>query len=45
LTPFSRTLDTQAYLCGPLAMVETASRILIEQGWPEEMIHYERNGY
>ncbi|HEX3094154.1 MAG TPA: FAD-binding oxidoreductase [Candidatus Angelobacter sp.] len=41
----SRTRDTQAYLCGPLAMVETASRILVEQGWPEEMIHYERNGY
>lgn len=41
----SRTLDAQAYLCGPLAMVETASRILCERGWPEEMIHYERNGY
>ena len=39
------TLDARAYLCGPLAMVETASRILVEQGWPEEMIHYERNGY
>jgi len=41
----SRTLDAHAYLCGPLAMVESASRILVEQGWPEEMIHYERNGY
>jgi NAD(P)H-flavin reductase len=41
----SRTGDARAYLCGPLAMVEAASRILVEQGWPEEMIHYERNGY
>jgi ferredoxin-NADP reductase len=41
----SRTRDARAYLCGPLAMVETASRILCERGWPKEMIHYERNGY
>jgi ferredoxin-NADP reductase len=41
----SRTPDARAYLCGPLAMVESASRILVEQGWPEETIHYERNGY
>ena len=41
----SRTPDARAYLCGPLAMVETVSQILLEQGWPEEMIHYERNGY
>ena len=45
LDAISRTLDARAYLCGPLAMVETASRILLEQGWPEEMIHYERNGH
>jgi len=45
LDSVSRTLDARAYLCGPLAMVESASRILLEQGWPEEMIHYERNGY
>jgi len=41
----SPTLNARAYLCGPLAMVESASRILCERGWPEEMIHYERNGY
>jgi len=40
----SRTLDARAYLCGPVAMVKAASRILCERGWPEEMIHYERNG-
>ena len=45
LDSLSRTPDAQAYLCGPPAMVETTSRILLEQGWPEEMIHYERNGY
>jgi ferredoxin-NADP reductase len=45
LDAVSRTPDARAYLCGPLAMVESASRILVEQGWPEEMIHYERNGH
>jgi ferredoxin-NADP reductase len=40
----SRTMNAQAYLCGPLAMVESTSRILIERGWPKEMIHDERNG-
>ena len=45
LDGISRTPDARAYLCGPLAMVESASRILVEQGWPQEMIHYERNGH
>jgi len=45
LDSVSRAHYARAYLCGPLAMVETASRKLLEQGWPEEMIHYERNGY
>ncbi len=45
LDAVSRTPDARAYLCGPFAMVESASRILVEQGWPQEMIHYERNGY
>ena len=45
LDAVSHTPDTQAYLCGPLAMVETASRMLVEHGWPEEMIHYEGNGH
>lgn len=35
----------RAYLCGPLAMVESARRSLGERGWPENMIHYERNGH
>lgn len=39
------TLDARAYVCGPLAMVKAASRMLRERGWPEEMIHYERNGH
>ena len=41
----SRPPDARAYLCGPLAMVETASRILVEHGWPKEMVHFERNGH
>jgi CDP-4-dehydro-6-deoxyglucose reductase len=45
LDSVSHTLDARAYLCGPLAMVESARRILVEQGWPKEMIHYERNGH
>ena len=35
----------RAYLCGPPAMVQSASRSLGELGWPENMVHYERNGY
>lgn len=35
----------RAYLCGPPAMVESARRSLGELGWPENMIHYERNGH
>jgi ferredoxin-NADP reductase len=34
-----------AYLCGPPSMVESASRSLGELGWPENMIHFERNGH
>jgi ferredoxin-NADP reductase len=45
LGALSHKLDARAYLCGPLAMVESASRILCQRGWPEEMIHYERNGF
>jgi phenol hydroxylase P5 protein len=35
----------RAYLCGPPAMVKSVSRSLGELGWPENLIHYERNGY
>lgn len=35
----------RAYLCGPPAMVKSASQSLGELGWPENLIHYERNGY
>jgi NAD(P)H-flavin reductase len=35
----------RAYLCGPLAMVESASRSLAALGWPGNMIHFERNGH
>jgi CDP-4-dehydro-6-deoxyglucose reductase, E3 len=45
LDSVSPTLDARAYLCGPLAMVKAASRMLCERGWPEEMIHYERAGH
>jgi phenol hydroxylase P5 protein len=34
----------RAYLCGPPAMVQSASRSLAELGWPEHLIHFERNG-
>ena len=33
---------SRAYLCGPPAMVESASRSLAELGWPEHHIHFER---
>ena len=36
---------TRAYLCGPPAMVKSVSRLLGERGWPEHLIHYERNGF
>jgi ferredoxin-NADP reductase len=35
----------RAYLCGPPSMVEGASRSLRELGWPDNMIHFERNGH
>ena len=35
----------RAYLCGPPAMVKSASQLLGERGWPENLVHYERNGY
>jgi phenol hydroxylase P5 protein len=34
---------SRAYLCGPPAMVESASRSLAELGWPEHRIHFERH--
>ena len=34
--------SSRAYLCGPPAMVENASRSLAELGWPEHRIHFER---
>ena len=45
LDSVSPTPDARAYLCGPLAMVKAARQMLCERGWPEEMIHYERNGH
>jgi ferredoxin-NADP reductase len=33
---------SRAYLCGPPAMIENASRSLAERGWPEHRIHFER---
>ena len=36
---------TRAYLCGPPAMVKGVSLLLSERGWPENLIHYERNGF
>jgi ferredoxin-NADP reductase len=33
---------SRAYLCGPPAMIENASRSLAELGWPEHRIHFER---
>jgi ferredoxin-NADP reductase len=36
--------EAQAYLCGPRGMVENTNQKLRELGWPEELIHYERNG-
>jgi phenol hydroxylase P5 protein len=36
---------TQAYLCGPPAMVQNASQALGELGWPEHLIHRDHNGY
>jgi ferredoxin-NADP reductase len=35
----------RAYLCGPPAMVKSVSRSLSDLGWPEDLVHYERNGY
>jgi Na+-transporting NADH:ubiquinone oxidoreductase subunit F len=32
-----------AYLCGPLAMVRSASAALSQLGWPEQRIHYDRD--
>lgn len=37
--------SARAYLCGPPEMVKSASRCLGELGWPENLIHYERNGF
>jgi len=35
----------RAYLCGPPAMVKSVSQLLHERGWPENLVHYERNGF
>ncbi len=32
-----------AYLCGPPAMVRSASAALSQMGWPEQLIHYDRD--
>jgi CDP-4-dehydro-6-deoxyglucose reductase, E3 len=34
-----------AYLCGPPAMVQDARQALAEFGWPEHLLHHDRNGY
>jgi ferredoxin-NADP reductase len=33
----------RAYLCGPPAMVRSASAALSQLGWPEQLIHYDRD--
>src|SRR5436305_4059332 len=33
---------THAYLCGPAAMINSVCKMLAEQGWPEDLVHYER---
>lgn len=38
LDAVSRTSDARASMCSRLAVVENASRILLEQGWTKEMI-------
>jgi ferredoxin-NADP reductase len=35
----------RAYLCGPPAMVRSACAALSELGWPEQLIHYDRDCY
>lgn len=35
----------RAYLCGPPEMVKSVSRLLSERGWPDNLVHYDRNGY
>jgi ferredoxin-NADP reductase len=37
--------SAHAYLCGPPAMIHSASHSLHELGWPENVIHYERNEF
>jgi ferredoxin-NADP reductase len=37
--------DSEVYLCGPPTMIENTSQLLAELGWPEHLIHYERNSY
>jgi ferredoxin-NADP reductase len=36
-------LSGRAYLCGPPAMVRSASAALSQMGWPEQLIHYDRD--
>jgi ferredoxin-NADP reductase len=35
----------RAYLCGPSDMVRSATAALRHLGWPEQLIHYDRDGY
>jgi ferredoxin-NADP reductase len=35
--------SAHAYLCGPPAMIHSASHSLHELGWPKSFIHYDRN--
>lgn len=37
--------SAHAYLCGPPAMIRSASDSLHELGWPESLIHYDRNDF
>jgi len=37
--------SAHAYLCGPPAMIHSASHALHELGWPENLIHYDRNEF
>ncbi len=32
----------ESYACGPIPMLETQEKVLLELGWPKESIHYEK---
>jgi ferredoxin-NADP reductase len=38
-----RPESTHAYLCGPAAMIKNVRETLDQQGWPDNLVHYERH--